>query len=92
MKLDDKKIEYFTALETTFNTPGWSLITQGMEEERAKLPEAGFFNAKTIEELQALRVRYGVLTELVQLPKLIDRQKEEILNMNPEDEEYSDYE
>lgn len=89
MKLDDKKIEYFTALEETFNTRGWALIVQGLEGERQKLPEAGFFNAKTIEELQALRVRYGVLTELVLLPGTIDQQKQQIREMDPEDAEAS---
>lgn len=85
--LDSKQQEFFSAMEGTFNTPGWALLTQGWREEQEALPQMTFFNAKSMEDVDQARVRFGLLNELVNLPAAISHQRSEIENM---DEEPSD--
>ena len=86
MKLTPQQVEYFAAMEGTFNTPGWTLMRQGWEVERDGLSQIVFFNAKSLEDINNARVRYGILNELVTLPEMIERQKQEVLDQPDEDE------
>lgn len=86
MELTPKQVEYFAAMEGTFNTPGWTLIRQGWEEERESLAERMFFNAKSYEDVSHARVRYGLLNELINLPSMIEQQRQQVLDQPDEDE------
>lgn len=86
MKLTPQQVEYFAAMEGTFNTPGWTLMRQGWEAERDGLYQIVFFNAKSLEDINNARVRYGILNELITLPEEISRQKQEALDQPDEDE------
>lgn len=86
MELTTKQIEYFSAMESTFNTPGWTLIRHGWEEERNSLAERMFFNAKSFEDVSNARVRYGLLNELVNLPQTIEQQRQQLVDQPDEDE------
>lgn len=86
MKLTPQQREHFSAMESTYLTPGWTLLSTGWEAERDNLPEMMFFNAKSYEDMQAARVRHGLLVELIDLPKMMERQKQEIDNMPEPDE------
>ncbi len=85
-KLTAQQIEFFAAMEGTFNTPGWTLLRQGWVAERDGLYERMFFSAKSYEDMQTTRVRYGILNEMIGLPEEIERQKQETLDMPEEDE------
>jgi hypothetical protein len=82
--MDEKEIDFFIKMETTFDTPGWELMTQGWTTERDSLYENVFFNAKSIEEVNNARVRFGILNELIELPNTIRKQKDELINMDPD--------
>lgn len=69
---------FFMDMENMFNSAGWGRLQQGWESELNSLPEAVFYNAKTVEDLQAGRVRAALLRELLDLPAAVERQKEEI--------------
>ena len=86
MQLTPKQVEYFAAMESTFNTPGWTLMRQGWEVERDGLYQIVFFNAKSLEDINGARVRYGILNELITLPEEVLRQKQEVLDQPDEDE------
>jgi hypothetical protein len=79
MLTDDQKA-FFMDMENLFNSPGWARLNQGWLTEMKALPEAAFFNSKTIEELDSERVRLRLLSELVGLPQTIEQMKEAILN------------
>jgi hypothetical protein len=87
MVLTDKQKEFFTAMENMFNTPGWTLLTQGWTGERDALYEHVFFNAKEIGDIRAAHVRYGILNELIELPNSTQRTKDETLNLETQDVE-----
>lgn len=87
-ELDAKQKEFFRSMEATFDTSGWTLLTQGWKEEQAALSQMMFFNAKTMEDVQAARVRYGLLTELLQLPDAIANQKQAILDSDEDEVPY----
>ncbi|MHC4649209.1 MAG: hypothetical protein ACYTBJ_27475 [Planctomycetota bacterium] len=84
MPLTGKQREFYASLEQTFNTPGWELITQGWKEEQQQLPMSVFFNAQSIEDIRAARVRFGLLDELISLPTTLAQQK---LNAEEEGDE-----
>ena len=67
MQLTAQQKEFYTALEGTFRTPGWTLMVNGWEQERDSLADAIFHNAKTMDDVYSARVRYGLLNELVSL-------------------------
>ena len=78
MQLDAKQQEFFSSMEGTFITPGWALLAQGWKEEQDALPQMMFFNAKTMEDVEQARVRFGLLNELITLPQTITAQREQI--------------
>ncbi len=86
-ELTEQQIEFFTAMEATFNTPGWELMTQGWEAERNGLAEHAFFGVKSMEDMRIVRLRYRLLTELIELPKTIGQQREEVEELEPQDNE-----
>jgi hypothetical protein len=67
MNLTDQQKEFYGALEGTYRTPGWNLMVQGWTQERDSLSEIVFHNAKSMEDVFAARVRYGLLNELIGL-------------------------
>lgn len=74
--LTEKQKTFYAEMDVTFGTPGWAHLKQGWTEERDQLPLAMFFNAKSIDDLNAARVRYGLLNELLTLPEtLIEQQR-----------------
>ena len=75
MSLTPQQKEFYAQMENTFMTPGWGLMVQGWREEQEQLPTAVFFNAKTIDDVRAAKVRFGLLDELINLPETIAAQK-----------------
>lgn len=73
--MNTEQKEYFAAMEQMFNTAGWTLVQRGWKEEQDALAERMFFNAKSMEDIVAARVRYGLLDELSKLPEMIEAQK-----------------
>ena len=69
MPLTDEQKALMADLEVTYKTPGWARLMQGWREEYTSLPETSFLNAKTMEDLNADRVRYRFLHELLSLPQ-----------------------
>ena len=76
--MNTEQKEYFAAMEQMFNTEGWTLVQRGWKEEQDALAERMFFNAKSMEDIVAARVRYGLLDELSKLPEMIEAQKHAI--------------
>ena len=87
MVLTPEQTEFFIAMETTFNTAGWEMLTQGWTDERDALYEQVFFNAKDVDDIRAARVRYGILNELIELSNSTQRTKDEILDLESPDDE-----
>lgn len=83
-KLTAQQQEFYSNLENTFNTQGWALMVQGWKEEQKQLPLAAFFNAQTMDDVRAARVRYGLLDELITLPDTIEQQKLNSMEMDDE--------
>ena len=67
-KLTQQEQAFFRELNHTFETAGWVRLTVGWKEERDAIPLGAFMNAKSMEELHAARVRYELLTSLIDLP------------------------
>lgn len=78
--MTDQQKEFYASMEVTFNTPGWDLMRQGWINEAEQLPMNAFFNAETIEDVRAARVRYALLKELIDLPETIENQKINVIN------------
>lgn len=76
--MDKKQEAFFRELDATFNTAGWVRLTVGWKEELEAIPLAAFFNAKSMEELEAARIRYELLTSLTELPDHHERARLEI--------------
>jgi hypothetical protein len=85
MKLNDEQKEFFSAMENLFRQPGWALLKRGWETERAGLAETVFFNAKSLDDVERARERYGFLNEMITLPLSVDLQRGHI-----EDEDLDD--
>lgn len=66
--LTSQEEAFYRELEHTFGTAGWVRLTIGWKEERDAIPQNAFLNAKTMEDLEAARVRYELLTSLIDLP------------------------
>lgn len=79
MQLNAEQLQYFSAMEGTFLTPGWTLISKGWKDERDQLADRMFFNAKSYEDVEHARVRFGLLNELISLPNMIQVQKDQVL-------------
>lgn len=86
MELTPKQREHYNSLESTFNTAGWTLLSQTWTVERDILAERLFFGATTYEDLQQARVRYGLLSEMIDLPGETEKQKQLLLTAPEEDE------
>ena len=71
---------FFMDMENLFNSPGWGRLQKGWQEEHDSIAEDSFFNAKSYEDVELARVRRGMLSELINLPANIARQKESILS------------
>ncbi len=84
--LTAKQTEFFRSMEATFNTSGWTLLKQGWVEESAALSDRAFFNAKSMDDVQNARVRYGLLQELIALEDQIAAQKQSILDTADQDD------
>jgi hypothetical protein len=84
MQLNDQQKEFFSAMETTFNTTGWELLRQGWQAELDRLPEIVFYNAKTVDDLLIARERAKLLNELLSLPAVMTAQQKEIEEMDDE--------
>ncbi len=79
-ELTDEQKTFFSAMETTFNTPGWAhFMHPRWVEEQAQLKESTFFNAKDETDLIAARERFDLLEQLITLPATIATQKEAAL-------------
>lgn len=76
--MDDKQKQFFSAMESLFESPGWKLLSDGWREEQERLPMDAFFNAKDFEYVTERRIRYELLTQLIELPSQIDAQREAI--------------
>ena len=87
MQLTEEQIEFYSAMEGTFLTPGWTLLTRGWKNEQDGLAESMLFNAQSMDDINATRVRYALLNELVSLPETIAGQKKQTEEMD-EDESY----
>jgi len=87
MELTDKQLEYFAAMESTFDTPGWAIISQGWQAELDSLPERVFWSdpEKFDKTILEGRIRFELLTQLVQLPTSVAASKDEAINMDPQD-------
>lgn len=76
---NDQK-QFFSNMETTFDTVGWTLLRQGWKEEQDRLSDVAFFNAKSMDDVRESRIRYALLGELIDLPEQIATQKQTILD------------
>jgi len=76
--MDQKQTTFFRELDSTFRTPGWVHLTAGWKEEMEAIPFAAFYNAKSMEELEAARIRYQLLNSLVELPDHHERARLEV--------------
>jgi hypothetical protein len=82
--LTPQQAEFYGNLEQTFLSTGWKLLVQGWTEERDALPLAAFFNAQSMDDLRAAKVRFGLLDELINLPATIGQQKLNLLEAEGE--------
>lgn len=85
MELDPKQVEFFTTMQNTFESPGWELLKQGWQSEVDQIPNAVFYNAKSIEEVGYARERVKLLNEMLALPAVIAMQRQQILDMDEAD-------
>lgn len=77
--MDQEQTVFFRELEATFQTAGWVRLAVGWKEELEAIPLNTFFNAKSMEEIEAARVRYQLLASLVDLPDHHERARLEII-------------
>ena len=75
--LTNEQKTFFSALETTFATPGWQqfMLPRWIEEQK-QLQESTFFNADNEIDLCKARERFDILEELITLPIKIQAQRE----------------
>jgi len=83
--LTPEQKQFFSQLEDTFRTPGWQLLINGWKEEQNQLPMQAFFGAKSYEDVEKARVRFGLLNELINLPGITEQQKDNLLNSEEDD-------
>lgn len=82
VELSDGDKSLFMDMESLFEHPGWNRLVQGWHEETRMLPEAAFYNAKSMDDMLAFRVRMGLLRELLDLPNTLSNRKQELLAGN----------
>jgi hypothetical protein len=71
----DEQTQLYNDLERMFATPGWEHLHKGFLEEQQALPLMAFLNADTSEELERYRIRYELLTQLIELPDQISAER-----------------
>lgn len=76
--MDKREKAFFRELEATFETPGWVRLTVGWKEELEAIPLDAFWNAETMDDLRAARIRYELLSSLVELPAHHERARLEL--------------
>lgn len=86
--LTPQQNEFYSSMEGTFRTAGWDLLVTGWKQERDQLPENVFFNAQSLEDIRAARVRYKLLEEMITLPETLEQQKINVVNDNDGPGEY----
>lgn len=65
--MNQKEKVMLTELRSMMETPGWTHLVNGWKAEQEALPLMAFTHVKTMEELQALRVRNDLLSQLIGL-------------------------
>jgi hypothetical protein len=85
MELTQQQAEFYQAMDHTFNTKGWQLMTQRWREEQIQLKDRMFFGAKDMNDVQEHRGRYELLNELLTLPEHLAKQKQFVENADPDD-------
>lgn len=76
-ELTTEQKTFFSAMETTFATPGWAqFMTPRWIEEQKMVKESAFFNAENEIDLVKARERFDILEELITLPEKIQAQRE----------------
>lgn len=73
-----QQIDIFNDLERTFATPGWEHLQRMFREEQEQIPLHAFLNADSWEELERLRIRFELLTQLIELPEQIKAEREAV--------------
>ncbi len=86
MAISERNATYYTSMQRTFETAGWENLRKGWQTEVDNLPEAMFFNAKSMEDMAKARVRYGLLRELLDLPSSLEAQYNALVDGDDEDE------
>lgn len=79
IKLNEEQKAFFMDMESLFNHPGWARLKKRWQDEFNAIPQSSFYNAKSMDDMLADRVRMGLLHELLELPNQIDRMKQDIL-------------
>lgn len=76
-ELTNEQKTFFSAMEATFETVGWSqFMLPRWKEEQQQIKESTFFNAKNEMDLIEARERFNLLEELITLPAQIQAQRE----------------
>ena len=75
MALTDQDKALFDDMDRLFNSGGWDRLVTSWKEERDQLKESVFFSAKTEQDINMARLRYSLLTELIQLRDTVEGQK-----------------
>lgn len=76
--MDLDRRAFFRDMEALFQSNGWKHLTDGWRAEFDSLPLQSFLGAKSFTDVQADRVRYRLLAELLSLADELERQKAEI--------------
>jgi len=89
MELTAQQAEFYQAMEHTFQTKGWQLMSQRWKEEQLQLKDRMFFGAKDMDDVREHRGRHELLNELLTLPEHLAQQKQFIENAEADDPDYS---
>jgi len=86
MELTPEQAEFYQAMEHTFNTQGWRMMSQRWKEEQDQLKDRMFFSAKSMDDVNEHRGRYELLNELLTLPEHLAKQREHIAELDENDQ------
>lgn len=78
-ELSEKEEIFFRELNHTFQTAGWVRLAADWKAELEAIPISAFHNAKSMADLEAARVRYELLSALVELPSHHERFRLELI-------------
>ena len=70
---------FFQDMEMLFSSPGWAHLVKGWQNEQEYLRESGFYSAKSFDELRDARIRHELLSELLELPQAMQKQREDLI-------------